>query len=470
MIDARAEFPGRLLAIAAGLGACAAAIALAPAGAELAIAGVAVLAPLAVWTLAAPGRWITAFLVSALVLPPLPIQMGNTGPHAALLFAALGLFAGLMRMADWNGRAAGLDCAIAAYFLVLAASLAPAAWYAGGAIAAASLARVLLFGIAPYVYFYSAWGPPAVEEQWDGGRTRVLFLAGAASALFACLDFYFQFPAPAGFGPQFVWLASGVYRRAQGVFYEASTLGNLCAFFLVMVAVAVALPGNGCGVRRRTLLLGAPFFATALILSYSRASVLNLAAALASLLFLRRASIGRGRLAGIALGTVLAGGSVLYFVFPALYQAYLWRWWNSAAYLFQSPAQILSGRWSAWSELFRYALQNPLTVLAGAGYKTLPYSNLLGRPLIADNMYLSLLVETGVIGLGALLWLNFNILRAGYRAAQHTDPRTRFYGAWIFCFWVGEMVQMASGDLLTYWRVVPLYFWVLALAVRGSRE
>ena len=38
---------------------------------------------------------------------------------------------------------------------------------------------------------------------------------------------------PAGYGPQFVWLDSGVYRRAQGFFYEASTLGNFCAFFLV---------------------------------------------------------------------------------------------------------------------------------------------------------------------------------------------------------------------------------------------
>jgi hypothetical protein len=25
---------------------------------------------------------------------------------------------------------------------------------------------------------------------------------------------------------------------------------------------------------------------------------------------------------------------------------------------------------------------------------------------------------------------------------------------------------MASGDLLTYWRVLPVYFWILALAVR----
>jgi hypothetical protein len=36
----------------------------------------------------------------------------------------------------------------------------------------------------------------------------------------------------------------------------------------------------------------------------------------------------------------------------------------------------------------------------------------------------------------------------------------------MLCFWCGEIVQMASGDLLTYWRVLPVYFFVLALAVR----
>jgi hypothetical protein len=37
----------------------------------------------------------------------------------------------------------------------------------------------------------------------------------------------------------------------------------------------------------------------------------------------------------------------------------------------------------------------------------------------------------------------------------------------MLCFWCGQMVQMLSGDLLTYWRVLPVYFWVLALAVRA---
>ena len=55
------------------------------------------------------------------------------------------------------------------------------------------------------------------------------------------------------------------------------------------------------------------------------------------------------------------------------------------------------------------------------------------------------------------------------RASHSTDPRRAFCGTWMLCFWAGEVVQMASGDLLTYWRVLPVYFFVLALAVRGMK-
>ena len=39
------------------------------------------------------------------------------------------------------------------------------------------------------------------------------------------------------------------------------------------------------------------------------------------------------------------------------------------------------------------------------------------------------------------------------RAAASSNPQTAFFGAWIFCFWIGQLFQMLSGDLLTYWRV-----------------
>src|SRR5207244_8717376 len=121
----------------------------------------------------------------------------------------------------------------------------------GPAIAAGSLARVALFGISVYLFFFVAGadgrGLPSL---------RSLYWCAVAAALFACVDFYFQFPAPAGYGPQFVWLDSGVFRRAQGLFYEASTLGNFCVFFLVMIAAAFSRPREESPAPRKWQALG----------------------------------------------------------------------------------------------------------------------------------------------------------------------------------------------------------------------
>jgi O-antigen ligase len=284
--------------------------------------------------------------------------------------------------------------------------------------------------------------------------TRVLFWAACASALFACLDFYFQFPAPAGFSDQFVWLDTGAYRRAQGLFYDASTLGNFCAFFLAMIAVALALPSEERPVSRPALLIGGMLFSAALIFSYSRASIVNLLVAGVALLALHHKRVPFGRM---AIMTAL-GGIVAYFAAPGFVRLYLQRLANTS-YFFAASDTILSGRVSSWRILLDFVAANPWHALVGIGYKTLPYSEFTGGKIIADNMYLSLLVETGVVGLVALICLHAYILRTAWRA------RASFFGAWIFCFWCGEIAQMLSGDLFTYWRVVPLYFWVLAAAV-----
>jgi len=115
---------------------------------------------------------------------------------------------------------------------------------------------------------------------------------------------------------------------------------------------------------------------------------------------------------------------------------------------------------ASWRTLVDWVAANPWQALTGIGYKTLPYTDYLGAPVVADNMYLSLLVETGLAGLAALVWLNVAVLRAALRVKES------LFSTWILCFWAGQVAQMASGDLLTYWRVLPVYFFVLALALR----
>ena len=127
---------------------------------------------------------------------------------------------------------------------------------------------------------------------------------------------------------------------------------------------------------------------------------------------------------------------------------------------------MLSGRLGNWQIIAAFVAAHPWHAILGIGYKTLPYSALVGPAIVADNMYLSLLVETGIVGLAAFLLLNVAILRTSWRAARCKDSQASFFGTWIFCFWIGQLFQMLSGDLFTYWRVLPVYFWVLAMAVR----
>jgi len=458
MISAALPRRAREWAATGFFGAWAAAIGCAPRiETKAVLAAPAVVLPGVWWTLSRPGRWLAAFLVTALLLPPLPIALGDSGPHVCMVFAALGLLAGLFRLGEWRIPAASLHASMTALFAVLLASVAAAAVFSGPQFAASSFARVALFGISVYVFFYASCGPGEFTNL------RLIYWVALASGLFACLDFYFQLPAPAGYGPQFVWLDTGaVYRRAQGTFYEASTLGNFCAFFLVMIAVAFSLPKAERPLSSKALGLGAAVFCAALVLSYSRASVLNVMIAGVVLWFLNRKRVPLGK---ILIAAAIAA-LVIWRAFPELAQQYWERLSGSVQFFSDAGGAVLSGRAQSWETLANWLLAHPWQAFLGIGYKTLPYTQYLGAPIVADNMYLSLLVETGIAGLAAFVWLNVAILRAARRATRVADPRRRFFGAWMLCFWSGQVVQMASGDLLTYWRVLPLYFWALAVAVR----
>ena len=460
----RAKYPRQML-VGAAFGLYAALAALAPGwGGKALLCAPLIVIPLAWFILRTTSGWLALFLAGALMAPPLPIKLGDSGPHIALLFAAAGLWIGLARLSEWRFRVDFTAGSLVTLLAIFFASISMAAIYSGLPVAAASLARVLLFGISVYIFLYVRDGPGRLDQHQSARAIRWLFWAASVSALFACLDFYFQFPAPAGYAQQFIWLESGVFRRAQGVFYEASTLGNLCAFFLEMIAVALFLPRGGQLMSRFEMFVGGVALAAALVLSYSRASLLNLAVALVVLLWLNRERIRWRRLiAGVA---IFGGGAAA--LVSAVFPTFIGHYWQRVSvafeYFWDAPNQVLSGRVESWRTLGNFIASEPWHLLLGIGYKTLPYSDFIGAKAIGDNTYITLLVETGIAGLAAVVALNIAILVTAWRASRSDNPVRSFCGTWMFCFWAGQAVQMFSADLLTYWRVLPVYFFVLALA------
>lgn len=458
--------PSSLLAV--GVGAVAALAACLFTGTQLAALLAALVASALAAALFASGRyWAIAFLAAVLCLPPLPVPIGDSGPHPALFFLAAGLAAGLVRWRQWKHPIPAESIALLAFPLVLLAGLPLAAAYSGAALALQSLLRLALFAASLYVFFYAAGGPHALTASRARKHVGALYTAAVVSAVFACADFYFQLPAPAGFGPQFIWLDFGVFRRAQGFFYEASTLGNVCAFFLVFAATGLLARKEDLPVRKYWLLAGAIPIAAALLLSFSRASLLNVAVSLSMLAALNAARLRLARVVSVLAAAVGATLAITYAAVPVFLEFYWLRLTTSFQQLLAGNEQLLSGRLETWRALAGFLADNPQHAILGIGYKTLPYSTFTGQPAVADNTYLSSLVETGLVGLAALLAMHAAVLSMAWRA-HRAEGLAGLLGTWIFCFWTGEIVQMLSGDLLTYWRVLPVYFWVLAIAVRLS--
>jgi O-antigen ligase len=371
---------------------------------------------------------------------------------------------GLARAGEWRIEFTVVNASLIAFAAALTLSLAFALLYSGPAAAAGSAARVILFGLAVYVYFSTSQGPDRASPSQAFKIARVLYGIAALAALFGCFDFVYQLPAPAGFGAQFLWLESGVYRRAQGLFYEASTLGNFCAFFLMMSVVCLSQPRDKQVLPRWLAALGGILFAGTLIVSYSRASVVAALVGGVTLAVVERRNWANRR-AVLGLGILVVVAITLFSIFlPEFATGYAQGIAYNSANLFAQPDQVLSGRLETWRTLGTFIADHPLQTALGIGYKTLANTTYLGKPVIADNMYLSALIETGVFGLAALLLLNVAILRASWRALRAGS----FFGKWMFCFWMGEVVQMFSADILTYWRVLPIYLWVLAQVVMNT--
>src|SRR6266571_8324652 len=139
MIAAARTAGGREVFWGASLGLYAAVVALVPSlPAKAVLCAPCVVIPFAWWILGGPNRWLKLFLLSALLLPPLPVAIGNSGPHVALLFASAGIFVGLLRASQFTFRGDWLGVSLLALFVVLLGSVAMAAIYSGWDVAAGS--------------------------------------------------------------------------------------------------------------------------------------------------------------------------------------------------------------------------------------------------------------------------------------------------------------------------------------------
>src|SRR5271154_4003374 len=135
MIPAVAPRHRREVLGGAALGAYATALAMVPGVSSKALLAAPLIAIPILWTLLrTPPAWLALFFACALLTPPLPIALGDSGPHIAILVAGFGLFAGFLRFGEWRFRIDSLVVWLLALLAIFGASVGCAAIYSGSSV------------------------------------------------------------------------------------------------------------------------------------------------------------------------------------------------------------------------------------------------------------------------------------------------------------------------------------------------
>ena len=411
--------------------------------------------------------WLYGCLASSITIPAIYLSsLGEDTPVYLSNFVFL--LGGTIVLAGLRQFHAPLDDFGRASLLFLSAlmlSIPFAYWVSGPDELAQSLLRLILI-VQPF--FVYAWIRNFVNlEGLKQLRRFIDFLLwmGGITAVYGIIDFYFPVPISHPFADQYIFLEAVPIRRAQGILYEASSFGNLCAFFLCL-SLGLLVCSRPLSRLRSTLLgLGAVVFTLALFLSYSRGAWV--VALIAIPILLRIENRLRFGVIASVVAVFCTCAWIVYRLSASLALNFFFVRLGNLLGIWSDPNTATSGRWESWGTLLSFFADHPWLLLFGIGYKTIASTDLFGVPVVADNGYLSVLFETGVVGLISFLWLNYVLLRSLIQAGPPPSPMHRVCRNILFAFWCGELIQMLTGDIFTYWRNLTTFFALLA-AVLGN--
>jgi O-antigen ligase len=355
---------------------------------------------------------------------------------------------------------------ILAFLLGIGLSLPYAFILSGDKIGSESLFRWLMLAQMALVYWIIR---TSCSAAMCARIIPWLAFAAVVTAAYGIFDFFWPVPLSHPAADQFIWLESATLRRAQGVFYESCNFANLCGFFLLATAGAV-LTGREhlVRIRRIYLLLFVVVLVLAVLFAFSRSAwgavMLSL---LVLVLMARKARLGRALLFSAALGIPLL---LVGMWAPQIWQYLVTVRIKDFSRILIDPDSVSSGRLSVWVRVISILCDNPQYLLFGIGYKTLPFTRLFHGEIITDNGYLSLLLETGILGLGGFLVFSSSVLRTFLSLARSAREAAAFWSAVLFSFWCGECVQMLAADAQTYWRNLIVFTALMACTLNLSEN
>jgi O-antigen ligase len=429
----------------------------------IAIASLAALLT-AAWSVTVGSRYLGLILyvyVAALVTMP-TIAFQILGQEVPVGLSDLLLAAVLVAAVGATGRSEALPLHLRSlgrwlivFNLAILLSIAFIPIVAPSASPTGSLLRfVRLLATVALFFAYTRLAP----DQTHARRlVRIATAAIVCQASLGLLSFFLQVPMLVDSerkAEQYLWLeGGGLMTRAQGTVGESSSLAHLAAIGCLLAMFSLGVEKG----LRVWLAVGAILVCVScIVVTYSRGLLLGLVLGTVVFVILtkRRAALKvLGAAAGVLLVLLMLHASGIGFVSSLL---------RRLAFVPQVTTSLsadayLTGRIGLWAQLLEFVGANPVFLIFGIGYKTIPAVG-VGRAYVGDNNFISTLVECGLVGLVSLIGLLWTCLRGGWLLRRSTDPWTRASGALLVSLWTMHAASMLVVDAMTFWRGVPLLF------------
>lgn len=428
------------------------------------LAALASLLVLTALFLARPRAWLPMYLLLLPVSPQIalggvPFSMTNI-----VFFAGfLAVVSYRLMHRKWNLLRSPILFTTAMFMLSLLISALDAWLLWGGRYGQISVLKFLRIGEAFIVLFMSADIYATISITSLRRLIYAVFIGaalGAALGLISVINidlFYSLYKAERYYG--FKILIPGVELwRAVGVFLDPNHLSSYLS--MIILLAVVVWRRRQASVSRLLLVTVLVLCSAALLMTFSRAGWLFLlVSTVAYVLVSHDLSLRRKvGLLSTMLGSIVLCVVILGRVLPGLSVGLLNRIldtvdlasggdWNAA----------MSGRLHVWQVGWHVFLSHPIF---GIGYKCLPELFIMG-----DNNYLTMLAEGGIIG--ATIWI---VWLAVIASGTYRLARKHWLGEYLFAVWLALLVNMATADIMTYWRTLPLFFALLGVGLATAHS
>ncbi|MEN6520003.1 MAG: O-antigen ligase family protein [Armatimonadota bacterium] len=413
---------------------------------------------------AKPKLWLPVYLVMMPIAPQVAIGNIPLSPTEPVLAAAiLSMFCNKLFRRDFKVAWAPLFLPTGLFVIMLFFSSLNAWALWGPKMGLISMMKFIRIAEAFAAMYLAAELWRSADDKNTGKLLKWILIGVIGAAVLGLISiwkidwFFTLYKAEDNYGFQ-IWVPGLVIWRAIGVFLDPNHLSSYLSMGILLalvLSVKSKIPVN------RFLIIGTLVIGSiALLLTFSRAGWLSLFISTIVYISISK-DLKRTRKIQIlsSIGSfIVLGIAVIYLAFPDMSLGLL----NRVVDTFDQASAgdwnaVTSTRLSVWQTGIKEFYKYPIF---GIGYKCLPELFLMG-----DNNYLTMLAECGLIGAG--IWAVWLLSVSVY---LYNLAKRHWIGEYILAVWVGLVINMATADIMTYWRTLPLFFGLLGVSFAFARK